>query len=101
MALGVEYRTTERCEGNPVYVKRVDCGKGTSTGAMNMFPKIGTNIVYTDINCRAKGTSGWGMLLNHLLSFAGSPANEDTVSLAASQDLTAYNIYLTVKYYKV
>jgi hypothetical protein len=101
MVPGTEYRTTERFNAYPVYVKLVDCGKGTSTGAMNMFPKIGTNIVYTDINCRAKGTSGWGALLNHLLSFAGSPANENTISLAASQDLTAYNIYLTVKYYKV
>ena len=26
MSLGVEYRTTERCEGKPVYAKRVDCG---------------------------------------------------------------------------
>lgn len=25
MALGVEYRTTERCEGKPVYAKRINC----------------------------------------------------------------------------
>lgn len=27
MQLGVEYRTTERCGGSPVYVKAVDCGQ--------------------------------------------------------------------------
>lgn len=27
MELGVEYRTTERCTGQPVYYKMVDCGK--------------------------------------------------------------------------
>ena len=30
MALGVEYRTTERYLGKPVYIKTVDCGNAES-----------------------------------------------------------------------
>lgn len=101
MAFGVEYRTTERHNGHPVYTKMIDCGKGTSTGAMNLYPGAGTNVVYINFNCRAVFDSGWGTLLNDHLSFAGYGTNDGTVSLSKGEDLSKATIYLTVKYYKV
>ena len=38
MALGVEYRTTERYEGKPVYTKLVDCGNITNNKEVTAFP---------------------------------------------------------------
>ena len=38
MALGVEYRTTERYEGKPVYTKLVDCGNITNGKTVTAFP---------------------------------------------------------------
>lgn len=102
MIIGVEYRTTERYDGHPVYIKTMDCGKGTADGAMNSYPNVGSNCVYVDMSCRALNTSsGWGFMLTDKLTFATAAAGHSTVSLNAGRDLTAQNIYLTVKYYKV
>ena len=102
MVLGVEYRTTERWNGQSVYVKLVDCGQGPATGAMNLFPSVGTNIVYTNLACKARNTvEGFCIMLDNYLSAFEYPAGNNTVALNYTKDLSDYNIYLTVKYYKV
>lgn len=53
MSLGVEYRTTERCEGNPVYAKRISY---TPNGT------LGNENVMTDITI-PHGISGFGKLV--------------------------------------
>ena len=40
MQLGVEYRTTERYHGKPVYAKDVDCGVAPETGYIIAYPVI-------------------------------------------------------------
>ena len=37
MVLGVEYRTTERYGGYPVYIKRINMGKGPVSGTTTKF----------------------------------------------------------------
>ena len=101
MALGVEYRTTERCEGKAVYVKRVYNGKGSANGTMNLGMGIDKNSVFIDVNCKAQGADGWSKFLNQFLSVGESGSGVVNVAVVAGQDLSAYDIYTTIKYYKV
>ena len=66
MAVGVEYRTTERYQGKPVYVKAVDCGAMANNkvvtivddskrlldvivkGNPTLFPMVPVNTVFTE-----------------------------------------------------
>lgn len=46
MIAGVEYRTTKRYNGNPIYTKNIDCGTmpvGSSSGPMTATVETGTN----------------------------------------------------------
>ena len=107
MVLGVEYRTTERYQGKPVYVKLVDCGT---------LPNATTKKVkYGDSVCRP--IFGYGISSNDntfpsfnyghpLANSFNSPNivslwfNANEVSIACGGDRSAFNAYVFVKYWK-
>lgn len=100
MQLGVEYRTTERFNGSPVYVKAVSCGKGPSGGAVNLPTGLSGNVTFVEANCKAVSDAGWGVFLNQYLSFGEKGSGTATLSISGAGDLSARNIYLTMKYIK-
>ena len=67
MAVGVEYRTTERYNGKSVYTKLLDCGTvanekavthGAGSGLIRMAP-VCSGIISTSINSEYSGNWGW------------------------------------------
>jgi hypothetical protein len=100
MTLGVEYRTTERWNGSPVYAKAVSCGKGPSGGAVNLPTGLSGNVTFVEANCKAVSDAGWGVFLNQYLSFGEKGSGTATLSISGAGDLSTRNIYLTVKYIK-
>jgi hypothetical protein len=59
MELGVEYRTTERCEGKPVYVKRIDLGNLPNAGEKKVAHGIssGATFVSLEVTAYREGTT--------------------------------------------
>lgn len=100
MILGIEYRTTERWNGSPVYAKAVSCGKGPSGGAVNLPTGLSGNETFVEANCKAVSDAGWGMFLNQYLSFGEKGSGAATISISGAGDLSTRNIYLTMKYIK-
>ena len=107
MVIGVEYRTTERYLGNPVYVKLVDCGA---------LPNATTKIVeYGDSVCRPIFGYGISPSSNTFpsVNYGGGLAesfnslnlvslwlNGNAVLIACGGDRSALNAYVFVKYWK-
>lgn len=104
MMLGIEYRTTERHNGKPVYTKLVDCG---------MMPNNGLKeITYSDdTNCRpisVKGTWGNGEItMPGENGSSGFPsllqsisASRNKIIVVTHTDRSSYTSNATVKYWK-
>lgn len=98
MQLGVEYRTTERYLGKPVYCRLIDFGS---------LPNATTKMVYINNNSSiiisAVGITSYMVLL------LGTGENEheatlkvrnNTVSIKTPDDQTRYTATILVKYYK-
>lgn len=101
MDLGVEYRTTERYLGKPVYVKVVDCGliadnKAVAHGISNM------NICLSVIGVRA----GFPMpnIYNHSLNDPWTcyvvAIDTTNITLACGSSSAGANCHVTLKYTK-
>ena len=75
MELGVEYRTTERYLGKPVYVKVVDCGACPASGYKDI--EYGTNGTVLPIRC--EGT--WNYAGRSTIPFEAT--NEDQLHIGA------------------
>ena len=107
MAVGVEYRTTERYQGKPVYVKLVNFGALPNATAKN--------VEYGDSVCRP--IFGYGISTDNntfpTVSYGGTLAdsfnssrvislwlNANTVSISCGGNRSAVNAYVFVKYYK-
>lgn len=75
MLLGVEYRTTERYLGKPVYVKVVDCGACPANGYKDVV--YGTTGIVLPIRC--EGT--WSYANRSTIPFESS--NEDQLHIGA------------------
>lgn len=101
MKLGVEYRTTERYLGKPVYVKVVDCGliadnKEVAHGISNM------NICLSVMGVRA----GFPMpqIYNHSLNDPWTcyvvAIDTTNITLACGSSSAGANCHVTLKYTK-
>ena len=106
MQLGVEYRTTERYKGKPLYVKAVDCGE---------LP-VSTNkvIEYGDSQCRALfcygecggttiPTMNFGSYLDPTFPSASIISlwgNANTLCIACGGDRSGVSTTVIVKYWK-
>lgn len=102
MELGVEYRTTERYLGKPVYVKVVDCGACPADGYKDVI--YGTTGIVLPIRC--EGT--WSYSSRSTIPFESS--NEDQLHIGAlggairiktgGKDFSSYTCIATVWYAK-
>lgn len=101
MSLGVEYRTTERYLGKPVYVKAVDCGlladgKKVAHGISNM------NVCLSFNGIRAGGPMP--QIYNHSLSDPWTcyvvAIDTTNITLACGSSSAGANCHVTLKYTK-
>lgn len=100
MIVGVEYRTTEKFNGNPVYVTVVDYGSlpNTKEGSNNT---LSANLNIISMSGFAVGSSynipipGYYAIQN--IGYTRSSGN---LWIATTIDLSSYHGYVTVKYTK-
>ena len=110
LALGVEYRTTERYLGKPVYVKVVDCGHFAAAGTVKEIMISDDNAEHM-VGCTGR-VREWQIPAT---LFAGNPADAGDVRLegrvddlhhfyiylySKEFDLTAWQAIVTIKYTK-
>lgn len=110
LALGVEYRTTERYMGKPVYVKVVDCGYFAAAGTVKTIKTVDGNAEHM-VGCTGR-VREWQIPTT---LFAASPADAGDVRLegrvdgdgtfaiylySKAYDLTAWQAIVTIKYTK-
>lgn len=95
MSLGVEYRTTERYLGKPVYVKAINFGAG---------PNASTKTVAHGVTNIDKAIRVWGNIDNYnLIGFSGVSAvfvGASEVAIKSSENLSARSIVICMAYTK-
>ena len=94
MASGVEYRTTERWQGKPVYTKIISFGKlpNAASAYVNWGPDSGT-VAYV---VGAVAVTNTGSAVNIIDS-----ANLNSVWVVTKSDYSSYTAFVTLKYVKV
>lgn len=103
MQLGVEYRTTERYNGKPVYMKLVDCGAGPNNTRKTV--SANTQNVETSISCT--GNLGNGTIPYEWFAGDASGAqaitctfNGQAINIAATADYSSLTVFVILKYTK-
>lgn len=102
MALGVEYRTTERYLGKPVYVKAVDCGAVPSN--TQKIISMGVSGFITKIRCDAFATNSADVFtiprkVNDTEVTVTLASSANNIYISSNTDtLENYNVY-TIMYY--
>ena len=94
MAVGVEYRTTERYNGKPVYAKAVDFGavpNGTTASVSS-----GTSNVENVISCTGTLSNGTTIPYNSM----SCSATRGTIYIASTTQNASYTAVITIKYTK-
>ena len=100
MLVGVEYRTTERYDGKPVYVKVVDYGSmPNNTEASNYVLSAGLNIislsgfaVHSSYNVPIPG--------HNSIRNMGYTRSSGNLWISTNTDATSYHGYIIAKYTK-
>ena len=101
MKLGVEYRTTERDNGRPVYRKKILYGAGPAAGAANINMRIDSNVEILAVHVKAQHPEGWSQFLDHFAnSISESPNSGAQIALTGAGDLSEFTLYAEVKYCK-
>lgn len=117
MQLGVEYRTTERFLGKPVYVRLINCGSAPS----NSLKKFDTGLDYTVIDRRltptgnmyASSTDNFSIpcettnvvsenlnIVHGTYTDSGNVRHDAIFIHTTSTTLTGYTVYVVLKYTK-
>ena len=98
LVLGVEYRTTERYLGKPVYCKLVNFGalpNATQKVVKHNIPNVSSVIsVYGSAQDQAIGVGAFGAQVT------GINADNTNVAIWTSADLSNYSAYVAMKYTK-
>ena len=101
MNLGIEYRSTERYLGKPVYCKVVDFGtapnndtKNVSLSGMNIDKVCGAIFHYYVISSDENG-----VMTSHP-NFTGFLVSNDVIQIRTNTDKTDTKFYVTIKYTK-
>lgn len=100
MAAGVEYRTTERYQGNPVYVKLVNFGNLPTNGQAK------TVSYYDDASTRPFEISNiylgnWQSALNDTTKIASAYVKPSGITIISASGYTAAEpVVVAIKYYK-
>lgn len=99
LKLGVEYRTTERYLGKPVYCKLVNFGalpNATQKVVKHNIPNVSSVIsVYGSAQDQAIVVGAFGMQVT------GINADNTNVAIWTSADLSNYSAYVAMKYTKI
>lgn len=101
MSLGVEYRTTERYWGKPVYVKLVDCGniadnKKVAHGISNMQ----TCLFFMGVKAGESLTQIYNHSLSDVWTSYVVAVNRTNITLACGSSAAGTNCQVTLKYTK-
>ena len=97
MILGVEYRTTERFMGKPVYVKLVDFGAGANNTEKSVEHGA-SNAIVIDYGGYAK--SGNGELSVPWKTHSTLSASDTVIVMTSNANYSGYRVYVWIKYYK-
>lgn len=100
MALGVEYRTTERYQGKPIYAKCVDFGTLPNSGRKQMAYTESGGFHVISISGNANGATNNFPIPSSTIAVVKAYANSASVFLDTEGDLSAYTAYVIVKYTK-
>ncbi len=97
MAIDVEYRTTERFMGKPVYVKLVDFGPGANNTEKRV--KHGaSNAIVIDYGGYIKDSNG--ALSIPWISYSTLSVSSADIVMTANANYSGFNAYVWIKYYK-
>lgn len=101
MQLGVEYRTTERYLGKPVYTKVINFGPSPNNGIKNV--KLGVSnvnkICGASFHYYVPSTGENGIMVSHT-QYTTFLVSNDVVQIKTNTDKTDTNFYVTIKYTK-
>ena len=113
MKLGVEYRTTERYQGKPVYVSLINCGNMPSAGGSKAVqaPYDGTNnpitnawIVHSHLSYYNQALPMYGYGNTVTVKAAAGVNSSGSITIYASEDTDLTNssaiLYVVLKYTK-
>ena len=103
MFLGVEYRTTERYNGKPVYAKLVDCGAGPNATRKTVSAGI------SNVDRAVSANGSWGAMSIPFEWFSGDSRGAQAITvaldsgnieIASTVNYSARTIYALIKYTK-
>lgn len=97
MLLGIEYRTTERYHGKPVYVKLVNFGAGANNAEKSVEHGASNAIV---IDYGGYATNGNGALSVPWMSHSTLSVGSTVIIMTADANYSGYSVYVWIKYYK-
>lgn len=97
MQLGVEYRTTKRCEGKPVYAKRISLGALPNNSEKTVSYEV---IGYTPVSHEETfvSTSGWKLCTYP--DIVVIPNGDGYCTVKTTADFSMYTGYTTLEYVK-
>lgn len=98
LKLGVEYRTTERYLGKPVYVKVVDCGKFPAPGTSKLVAHGISNC--TPVTVTAQMSNSNTVPYVGYYTIGVDSAAITLASVSGVSDLSAHNTVATMRYIK-
>ena len=96
MMIGIEYRTTERYLGKPVYVKVVNFGNYPTSGTKTVAHKISN--VRNIVSCL--GTSSLGNSVNGYLYVSVFYADKININMTVTADVSNNEVKVMLKYTK-
>ena len=96
MMIGIEYRTTERYLGKPVYVKVVNFGNYPTSGTKTVAHKISN--VRNIVSCL--GTSSLGNSVNGYLYVSVFYADKTNINITVTDDVSNNEVKVMLKYTK-
>ena len=98
MQLGVEYRTTERYLGKPVYVKVVDCGKFPTPGSSKQIAHGISNCTPITVTAQMSNTNT--VPYTGYYTIGADSATITLTSVSGVSNLSAHNTVAFMRYIK-
>lgn len=100
MQLGVEYRTTERYLGKPVYTKTIDCGAGPNKTDKYVYFDTTTPNIDRVISIEGSNSDGGAFPYERKNDSDYLSAAKDYILIESTYDRSNVTIYATIKYTK-
>lgn len=98
MQLGIEYRTTERYLGKPVYVKVVDCGKFPAPGTSKLVAHGISNCTPVTVTAQMSNSNTVPYVGHYTIGVDSTAIT--LASVSGVSDLSAHNTVATMRYIK-